>query len=706
MVAYGSQDLFLTSTPEITYFKTVYRRYTNFSFDTINIPFDTDVGFGITSQITIPKIGDLLHKMYLQIDIPSVYLTRTLNQNDITNALELLNLAKENYNKVINFMKINVQAYRNSYNSNIAINSTKADIISNIELTFNTMDNNGLITQKFYEVLDNIDTIKTPINFNFGSINLNNIITRSDVASMSKNDLMKLLKYCINQSTIVDNFFYTQIMNAQNYYNDVINQNRKFAWVNKLGHSIIDYIEVAIGGTVIDKHYGMWIDIWYELTGNKNQQNIYNKLIGNIPELTTFDRNIKPAKTLFIPLQFWFNRNNGLALPLVSLEYHDVEIRVKLRNAQDISYTELENDESYINIDDLFIDNGFNINISLLIDFYYLDGSERKKFAQGSHEYLIEQIQVINDNNIISNDVQTNIDFFHSCKEICWVTQKNSYIINENGTTNCQWCNYSIDNSNIGNPTLHAELFFNGYNRINKLDGNYFNYVQSNTYHTNTPSDGINTYSFSINPQEHQPSGTCNFSRLSNVLLKLYLDEKTLLSSEMESGYIQNLFINKIQLSDEPTFDYIGKLIDISGIYQYTIINYDDETNIITVDTEESINDNIYIGMNYIIDNSDTGTISELLFNQIIIEPTSKNINNYYDNWNIQLGTNIFNVTLYDNTKYLIEINDYIKKYDIITGELYILKQPDTSTTLNLYIFSINYNILRFISGMAGLAYV
>ena len=712
MVAYGSQDLFLTSTPEITYFKTVYRRYTNFSFDTINIPFDNDDGFGITSSVTIPKIGDLIHKMYLQINIPSVYLTRTTNQNDINNALASLNLAKNNYNTVQQFMKINTQAYRNAYNSYIAINSNKNDIITNVQLTFQNLDSTGSITQAFNQVLENIDTIKTPVDFNYNSISMNELVTRSDVSTMTSTELFNLLKYGIVQSTKVDNFFYTQILNAQNYYNDVNNQNRRFAWVNKLGHSIIDYIEVTIGGTSIDKHYGRWLDIWYELTGNKNQQNIYNKMIGEIPELTTFDRVIKPSKTLFVPLQFWFNRNNGLALPLVSLEYHDVEIRVKIRNAQDVSYTELQNDESYINIDDIFTDSGFNLNISLLVDFYYLDGPERKKFAQGSHEYLIEQVQVITDTNIISNIVQTNIDFFHSCKEIIWITQKNSYTTNEDGTNKCQWCNYSINNSNIGNPTNNAELLFNGYNRIDRYDGTYFNYVQPNTYHTNTPSDGINSYSFSINPQEHQPSGTCNFSRLSNVLLKLYLNDMIILSSETSVGNLQNLYINKIQLSDTPTFDYIGQTIDISGgLYQYTIINYDDENNIITVDTSNntSINDNIYIGLDYSINynnNTDTGTINGLLFNQVVIESTSKNINDYYDNWNMQLGTNNYNVISYDNSKFLIEIDNYINKYDIISGENYILTQPEVSTNANLYIFATNYNILRFISGMAGLAYI
>jgi hypothetical protein len=690
------------------------------------VPFDTAVGFGETSNVSIPKIGDLIHKMYLQIDIPSVYLNRQTNQTNINNALTALNLANSNYNIVNQFMEINTEAYRQANSSYIAVNSTKSDIISNVQITFNNMDISGAITQSFNQVLENIDINKTPVNFNYDSISLNDLVIRSDVSGMTEDALMNLLQYGIVQSTKVDQFFYTQILNAQNNYNDVLNGNRRFAWVDKLGHSIIDYVEVTIGGTEIDKQYGRWIDIWFELTGNKNQQDIYDKMIGNIPQLTTFDRTIKPAKTLFVPLQFWFNRNNGLALPLVSLEYHDVEIIVKLRYAQDVSYTELQSNETYINIDDLFLDNNLSVNISLLIDFYYLDGPERRKFAQGSHEYLIEQIQEISNTGIISNIVQENIDFYHPCKEIVWITQKNNFTNNPDGATKCQWCNYSLnDNSNIniyndnqhkvyqynGNPTDYAELFFNGYNRIDKYGGNYFNYVQPNTYHTNTPSDGINSYSFAINPEEHQPSGSCNFSRLSNVLLKLYLNDTTLMTSQTSIGNIQNLYINKIQLSATPTFKYIGAQININGMYQYKIINYDSSNNIITLATNNntSINDAIYIGMNYSISNgtlTNTGTINNILFNQIVIESTSKNIPEYYDGWTIQLGTNNYIINTYDNTNFVVEINNYIEQYNIVSGETYKLIQPEVSTNANLYIYAVNYNILRFISGMAGLAYV
>ena len=106
---------------------------------------------------------------------------------------------------------------------------------------------------------------------------------------------------------------------------DAINPNFKFAWVDRIRSCDYGlYSNSRLEVQRIDKQYGDWLNIWYELTANKNLEEIYYKMIGNVPELTTFDRTIKPAYILYIPLQFWFNRFNGLAIPLVALQYHDV----------------------------------------------------------------------------------------------------------------------------------------------------------------------------------------------------------------------------------------------------------------------------------------------------------------------------------------------------------------------------------------------
>lgn len=98
----------------------------------------------------------------------------------------------------------------------------------------------------------------------------------------------------------------------------------RVAWTRRLGHCMINYIEVEIGGSRIDRHYGTWFDIWYELTHDFNQERGYRELIGDVPELTHLApvnetaQDVLPEYTMMIPLQFWFNRNTGLALPLIA----------------------------------------------------------------------------------------------------------------------------------------------------------------------------------------------------------------------------------------------------------------------------------------------------------------------------------------------------------------------------------------------------
>jgi len=250
------------------------------------------------------------------------------------------------------------------------------------------------------------------------------------------------------------------------------------------------------------------------------------KLIGNVEELTTFDRNVRPKYDLFIPLQFWFCRNNGLALPIIALEYHDIEISIKFKEIYQCSYFENLGEDREININDLFENNQYNLHAELLIDFIYLGGAERKKFAQGSHEYLIEQVQTNFFEEIDQEDYQLKLDLYNPTKEIIWVMQKNVYINNDSGFKKCMWNNYGINKNGNGNPLNNARLEFNGHERIAKYDGLYFNFLQPYSHHRNTPCDGINMYSFCFTPEEHQPSGTCNFSRISNPMFYLSINNK------------------------------------------------------------------------------------------------------------------------------------------------------------------------------------
>jgi hypothetical protein len=248
--------------------------------------------------------------------------------------------------------------------------------------------------------------------------------------------------------------------------------------------------------------------------------------------LTDFNRKIKPKYTLNIPLQFWFCRFSGSSIPLVALEYHDVTFQVKFRSIQDLCYIESGTTIKYslseegITLDEVpDILPNININANFLVDFYYLDSHERRRFAQSSHEYIIDQVQLITQ-TVTQPTIQLLLNsFVHPTKDIFWIAQKLSNTQNITGYNECKWDDYSITNYE-GNPIAYSTLLLNSYTRINRTEGNYFNYVVPYQNYFTSPSAGVNVYSFAIYPLQFQPSCTCNFSMISRIVLQLELSSK------------------------------------------------------------------------------------------------------------------------------------------------------------------------------------
>jgi hypothetical protein len=162
------------------------------------------------------------------------------------------------------------------------------------------------------------------------------------------------------------------------------NINSKNAWIRKLGHFLIKKVIIRTDGQIIDTQYSDWINIWYELTQNPGTQRSYDIMIGNIPELTTFNDKPKPKHLLFVHNIFWFNRNYGMALPLVGLINTNIELEVELRPLDDLLYKE--------QFSSFVVTPKLN-NIKLIAEYIYLDNNERMLFASKKLEYLIEQTQ-------------------------------------------------------------------------------------------------------------------------------------------------------------------------------------------------------------------------------------------------------------------------------------------------------------------------
>jgi hypothetical protein len=280
--------------------------------------------------------------------------------------------------------------------------------------------------------------------------------------------------------------------------------------VANIGSAIIDNVILEIGGQQIDKQYGHWMEVWAELT-EPNDGGIGGNVSGDadlvngtkFQNMTGFG-GVKGHATavttpLTIPLFFWFCRNPGLALPLIALQYHEVKITATFNAPTSLA-------------------KGGDFN--LWVDYIYLDTDERRRFAQVSHEYLIEQIQFIQTTSQKNHD----LNFNHPVKELIWT----------GGTTTSPSTTASTSTPRSIDTGEEYHLELNGHQRFAPREYRYFTKTQVWQHHTGYGgvsanggglSNAIGVYSFALKPEDHQPSGTCNFSRIDNAILVSKADE-------------------------------------------------------------------------------------------------------------------------------------------------------------------------------------
>ena len=414
LVAYGAQDIYLTGNPQITFFKVVYRRHTNFAVESIEQTFNGSADFGKRVTATISRNGDLIQQMYLEVVLPRLATTA----------------------------------------------------------------NNG---------------------------------------------------------------------------------ERTITWTYGVGNALIKQAEIEIGGQLIDRQYGDWMNIWTELTIPEGKRDGYDSMVGNKTSLVASNSQLGGLaadsgnkKRLYVPFQFWFNRNPGLALPLIALQYHEVKLNLELRPVSELyqfnSILAAAGEVDAGNITTVATPS--IVSCKLYVDYIYLDTDERRRFAQVSHEYLIEQVQFTGAETVaaVTNGGNKNVtlNFNHPVKELVW-----AHTVTDNATANAAltganiavdttgnyWFNYSgalADDPCVDSFTT-AFLQLNGHDRFSVRFADYFRKVQNYEHHTRVPRvDGdldttatdnraqfIYSYSFALSPEEHQPSGTCNFSRIDNAVLQL-----------------------------------------------------------------------------------------------------------------------------------------------------------------------------------------
>ena len=296
----------------------------------------------------------------------------------------------------------------------------------------------------------------------------------------------------------------------------------------RLGYALLKQIEVEIGGQIIDRHYGEWLYLWETLTANFDTAVKLDNMVGgpySSADTSTVACQGRP-NVLYVPLQFWFNRNPGLALPLIALQYHEVRFNITL--------------EDTINLVEGATTGAASLaaaasalpplqDMALYIDYVYLDVEERRRFAQASHEYLIEQLQYSGQQTITTGSGRIDLTLNHPVKELIWVFQ-------DARRTDCSLPSGGKYTQPFTYDDIvdRARIQLNGQDRFDERYGDYFWKVQPYQHHTggafnrvvnasNTvpvaAPNPINMYSFAISPEEHQPSGTCNFSRIDTATL-------------------------------------------------------------------------------------------------------------------------------------------------------------------------------------------
>jgi hypothetical protein len=246
-------------------------------------------------------------------------------------------------------------------------------------------------------------------------------------------------------------------------------------WLDFPGEQLIAQVEIEIGGQRIDRQYGDWMHIWNQLTLTSEQQMGYYKMIGNTTQLTYITdpsfanvdgpcdsdaprqvcapRNALPETTLYVPFMFWYCTNPGLALPLIALQYHEVRINLDIRPIDECLWavTTLSCDDPSVqsSVKAITAYNQSLVAASLYVDYVFLDTDERRRMAQNPHEYLIEQLQFTGDESVGSSSNKIKLNFNHPCKELIWVVQPDA---------NVDYC-ASLDCNTVLFKTLGAQPF-------------------------------------------------------------------------------------------------------------------------------------------------------------------------------------------------------------------------------------------------------
>ena len=292
------------------------------------------------------------------------------------------------------------------------------------------------------------------------------------------------------------------------------------SYVNSIGHVLIQEISIEIGEQEIDRQNGEWMEIWSNYTTQFDKQSGFYNMIGKVDGYSPPTLN-GPLK-LYIPLRFWFCKNPGLALPLIALQYHPIRINVTLAPLSNLFYTSALTSPLCTNLE---VKPANITSLMLYGDYIYLDVDERRRFVSSAHEYLIEQVQYTSIIPIApgASSGSLRLEFNHPIKELFWYIQRDDMLRYH------EFYNYSsigiYESGTRTDMLANAVLQLDGYDRFQVRDAGYFRLVQPYQYHTVIPEKlFLYSYSFALRPEDVQPTGSMNASRMDSIILQININ--------------------------------------------------------------------------------------------------------------------------------------------------------------------------------------
>lgn len=503
--------------PQISYFRIIYYRYSMFCKESIIEQFDDTPDWNKEVSLTLSKVGDLVHRMYLVCNI-------TLDQQPLT-ILQLDNLIGS-IDITIDPLKTLIENRLNEV-STLSFNLVQ-DIIAQLGIT-DILDKirSGTLTNYSNEELAvseldgkikvNLDESYyefKPVHLENIAENTANIITISELLELySQNDIYRvyLLIDYVYYINLLSSFYSKNSFSRTDYRSTMntilshpilsfLNKKLQINFLKYFAHFIIKNIVLEIGGNKIAEYDSHFFNCFMQLN-NKLDNPIYENMI---------TPNGNNNFNLYIPLVMWFNLHNTLAIPCIALRYHEIVFKV--------TFTDLNNLVTVVPT--LDIPNYTVVHLTnayFMTEYVSVEHPEKVKFTTRPLEYLIVQTQKINTYSTTKQDtISMDIDFFHPCLELIWVV----VVSDKDGNFDSE---YFIPNTKI-KPIIKSQIIINNEVISNDNTTMYYSVVQPHARHSRTPNNGINVYSFSLDPELYQPTGSLNIGEIPHKSIQVTLD--------------------------------------------------------------------------------------------------------------------------------------------------------------------------------------